>query len=364
MESLISNFEGAYLERLALLDIDASSRHTDTHLFLVLVVLEEGRRQKARRRRLPQRRMGLPLVGETLKLIAAYKTENPEPFIDECVRRHGRLFTTHVFGERTVFSVDPEFNRLGRGAVECSYRSSISTLPGPHSLLLMRGPLHKSLHFLTLTHLASPAAIRDGPLLAHIDALGEESGPTPTPTLAPVRLLDQAKKITFELTVKQLMSFDPYVLFIVGFFSIPFPSFLSFTTYGRALKKVAEVLREVTRKKKEAKKKKRTTRDEKGLEDQEATAAVAVEKQGLPTVASGRRHIYKKDMVEELLEAEGGSLSEEEMVDFLLALLVAGYETSSTIMTLAVKFLTDTPYALALLRVSSTYPFSPPVNAE
>ncbi|XP_020101190.1 cytochrome P450 90A1-like [Ananas comosus] len=293
---------------------------------------EVGGGGRSRRRRLPPGSVGLPLVGETLKLIAAYKTENPEPFIDERVRRHGRLFTTHVFGERTVFSADPEFNRLvlageGRGAVECSYPSSISTLLGPHSLLLMRGPLHKRLHSLTLTRLA-------------------------------VRLLDQAKKITFELTVKQLMSFDPgewteslrreYVLLIDGFFSIPFPSFLSFTTYGRALKarkKVAEALREVIRKRKEAKKK-RTTRGEKGLEDQEAAA----EKQGLPTVASGRRHMYKKDMVEELLEAEGGSLSEEEMVDFLLALLVAGYETTSTIMTLAVKFLTDTPSALALLR--------------
>ncbi|WP_219815804.1 hypothetical protein, partial [Arthrobacter sp. SX1312] len=72
----------------------------------------------------------------------------------------------------------------------------------------------------------------------------------------PLLLLDQAKKITFELTVKQLMSYDPgewtealrreYLLLIDGFFSIPFPSFLSFTTYGRAIQarmKVAERLR-------------------------------------------------------------------------------------------------------------------------
>jgi len=61
--------------------------------------------------------------------------------------------------------------------------------------------------------------------------------------------------------------------------------------------------------------------------------------------------IEKKDMVEELLEAEGGSFSEEEMVDFCLSLLVAGYETTSVLMTLAVKFLTETPTALAQLRV-------------
>jgi cytochrome P450 family 90 subfamily A1 len=63
------------------------------------------------------------------------------------------------------------------------------------------------------------------------------------------------------------------------------------------------------------------------------------------------RNGEKKDMVEELLEAEGGSFSVEEMVDFCLSLLVAGYETTSVLMTLAVKFLTETPTALAQLKV-------------
>jgi cytochrome P450 family 90 subfamily A1 len=43
--------------------------------------------------------------------------------------------------------------------------------------------------------------------------------------------------------------------------------------------------------------------------------------------------------------------TDEEIVDFMLALLVAGYETTSTIMTLAIKFLTETPLALAQLKV-------------
>ncbi|XP_010923048.1 3beta,22alpha-dihydroxysteroid 3-dehydrogenase isoform X2 [Elaeis guineensis] len=289
----------------------------------------------------PPGSVGLPLVGETLRLIAAYKTEDPEPFIDERVRRHGRLFTTHVFGERTVFSADPEFNRVvlgGEGrSVECSYPSSISTLLGRHSLLLMRGALHKRMHSLTLTRLASPAAIRDSPLLFHIDRLVQTTLDSWAPQ-SRVLLLDQAKKITFELTVKQLVSYDPgewtealrreYLLLIEGFFSIPFPSFLSFTTYGRAIKarrKVAEALREVIRKRKEEKMRQNDDHDDKE--------------------GQGRR---KKDMVAELLEAEEG-FSEEEMVDFLLALLVAGYETTPTIMTLAVKFVTDNPPALSFL---------------
>lgn len=56
------------------------------------------------------------------------------------------------------------------------------------------------------------------------------------------------------------------------------------------------------------------------------------------------------DMLGALL-ASGEHFSDQEIVDFMLALLVAGYETTSTIMTLAVKFLTETPLALAQLKV-------------
>lgn len=60
----------------------------------------------------------------------------------------------------------------------------------------------------------------------------------------------------------------------------------------------------------------------------------------------------KKDMLGALLAGEE-ALSDDQIVDFLLALLVAGYETTSTTMTLAVKFLTETPRALAQLQVTS-----------
>ncbi|XP_052139818.1 cytochrome P450 90A4 [Oryza glaberrima] len=294
-----------------------------------------------KRARMPPGSTGLPLIGETLRLISAYKTPNPEPFIDERVARHGGVFTTHVFGERTVFSADPAFNRLllaaeGR-AVHSSYPSSIATLLGARSLLLTRGAAHKRLHSLTLTRLGRPAS---PPLLAHIDRLVLATMRQWEPA-ATVRLMDEAKKITFNLTVKQLVSIEPgpwteslrreYVKLIDGFFSIPFPLayLLPFTTYGQALKarkKVAGALREVIKKRMEEK----------------------AENGGSIGDDEGKKE--KKDMVEELLEAEGGSFSEEEMVDFCLSLLVAGYETTSVLMTLAVKFLTETPAALAELK--------------
>lgn len=274
---------------------------------------------------MPPGTLGLPFVGETLQLIAAYKTENPEPFIDERVNRYGPIFTTHVFGEPTVFSTDPETNRFivqNDGKLfDCSYPGSISNLLGKHSLLLMKGALHKKMHSLTMSF-ANSTIIRDH-LLVDIDRLVRLNMDSWTDRIF---LMEEAKKITFELTVKQLMSFDPgewseslrkeYVLVIEGFFSVPVRLFSS--TYRRAITartKVAEALKLIVR-------------------------------QRRAKLEGGEK---KKDMLGALLAGDD-KFSDEQIVDFLLALLVAGYETTSTIMTLAVKFLTETPLALAQLK--------------
>ena len=60
----------------------------------------------------------------------------------------------------------------------------------------------------------------------------------------------------------------------------------------------------------------------------------------------------KTDMLAALIAADDG-FSDEEIVDFFVAILVDAYETTPTIMTLAVKFLTETPLALAQLKVFS-----------
>ncbi|KAE8655441.1 Cytochrome P450 90A1 [Hibiscus syriacus] len=301
------------------------------YLFIILIstvisvvsfLLHRSRRLRSLR--LPPGNLGLPFIGETLQLISAYKTENPEPFIDERVKRYGSVFTTHIFGEPTVFSADPETNRFilqneGR-LFESSYPGSISNLLGKHSLLLMKGNLHKRMHSLTMSSV-SYSIIKDQ-LLVDIDRLIRINLDSWTDR---VLLMEEAKKITFELTIKQLMGIDPgewseslrkqYVLVIEGFFTIPLP--LISITYRRAIKarrKVAEELGKIVRERRE------------GYE-------------------RGER---KSDMLGGLLGHEG--ISNEEIVDFMVALLVAGYETTSTIMTLAVKFLTQTPLSLAQLK--------------
>ncbi|KAI4306454.1 hypothetical protein L6164_029729 [Bauhinia variegata] len=293
--------------------------HTVFFLFLL-------RKYRYRRMRLPPGSLGLPFIGETLQLISAYKTDNPEPFIDQRVSRYGPIFTTHVFGEATVFSTDPETNRfilLNEGKLfESSYPRSIRNLLGKHSLLFMKGALHKRMYSLTMSF-TNWSIIKDH-LLVDIDRLIRLNLDSWTDR---VLLMEEAKKITYELTVKQLMSFDPgewteslrkeYVLVVEGFFSLPFP--LLSTTYRRAIKTRTKVLEALT----------------------------LIVKQRRKESEAGEK---KNDMLEALLASDDDDFSDEQIADILLALLVAGYETTSTIMTLAVKFLTETPLALAQLK--------------
>ncbi|XP_028792662.1 cytochrome P450 90A1-like isoform X1 [Neltuma alba] len=290
-------------------------------VFLLLL-----RQLRCRVLRLPPGSLGLPFIGETLQLISAYKSDNPEPFIDRRVKRYGAIFTTHVFGEPTVFSADPEMNRfilLNEGKLfDCSYPGSISSLLGKHSLLLMKGSLHKRMHSFTMSF-ANSAIIKEH-LLVDIDRLIRLNLDSWKDR---VFLMEEAKKITFELTVKQLMSLDPgewseglrkeYVLVIEGFFTLPVR--LLSTTYRRAIKARTKV----------------------------AEALAVVVRQRRRQTETGQKMM--NDMLGALL-ASGDRFSDDQIVDFMLALLIAGYETTSTIITLAVKFLTDTPLALAELK--------------
>ncbi|KAG5557965.1 hypothetical protein RHGRI_008019 [Rhododendron griersonianum] len=80
---------------------------------------------------IPPGTLGLPFLGETLQVMSAFKSSNPDTFIDDRVSRLGSpVFTSHVFGEPTVFSADHETNRfilMNEGKLfESSYPGSMT----------------------------------------------------------------------------------------------------------------------------------------------------------------------------------------------------------------------------------------------
>lgn len=143
-------------------------------LLTFLLLRLHSSRLRRRHLRIPPGTLGLPFLGETLQVMSAFKSSNPDTFIDDRVSLLGSpVFTSHVFGEPTVFSADHETNRfilMNEGKLfESSYPGSVSKLLGRHSLLVMKGGLHKRLHALT-TSMTNSSIIRDH-LMADIDRL-------------------------------------------------------------------------------------------------------------------------------------------------------------------------------------------------
>ncbi|KMZ60782.1 hypothetical protein ZOSMA_56G00130 [Zostera marina] len=307
-------------------------------LLLVLLILPVAVIWFARKRSrlsLPPGKQGFPLVGETMQFISAYRSDHPNSFMDERMEMHGQVFTSHVFGETTVFSSDPDVNRHvlqkeGR-LFQSSYPSSIGALLGKNSIVISRGPYHKQLHSFTLASFSNQTVLRDC-LLSDIDRLIRQNTIDAWKDGQTVILHEQAKKMTFEIAVKQLMSRKPgewtdglrrdYGLVIDGFLSIPFPfaRLLPFTIYGRAIRAKLRIAQQIR--------------------------SVVTEK--IRGFASGVRSDVV-DVLDKLLMEEGIK-EEDKAVDYVFSLLVGIHETTSIAMTCVVKFLTENPAAMAELR--------------
>lgn len=300
---------------------------------LLLLKLWKG---VAIRERLPPGRMGWPLLGETLELIAAHKTSNPEPFTESRRARYGPVFRTHLLGKPTIYSTDPEVNKFvlhneGR-LFASSYPMSLVSLLGKNSLLLTHGHLHKQLYSLTWSFTSSNV-LKDH-LMAEVEdivcsILGTWACSARQEQV--IHLQDEAKKITFNLSVSQLLSSSvgsewiealrkEYLLLVEGFFSLPFN--LPGTTYGRALQARIEIAKRI-----------------KVVVDQRR-------------VQESQVHGEYHDLLAAFL---GQKMTDEQIVDMVISLLVAGYETTSMIITLAVKFLTDHPKALQQVQAEHNF---------
>ncbi|KMZ60780.1 hypothetical protein ZOSMA_56G00110 [Zostera marina] len=304
-------------------------------LLLILPVAVLWFARKRSRSSLPPGKQGFPLVGETMQFISAHRSEHPNSFMDERMEMHGQVFTSHVFGETTVFSSDPDVNRYvlqKEGQLfQSSYPSSISTLLGKNSVVIAKGPYHKQLHSFTHASFSNQTVLRDC-LLSDIDRLIRQNMVNTWKDGQTLILHEQTKKTTFEIAVKQLMSREPgewteglrrdYGLVIDGFFSIPFPfaRLLPFTIYGRAIRAKLRIAQQIR--------------------------SVVTEK--IRGFASGVRSDVV-DVLDKLLMEEGIK-EEDKAVDYVFSLLVGFHETTSVAMTCVVKFLTDNPAAMAELR--------------
>lgn len=275
---------------------------------------------------LPPGNMGWPFLGETVGYLKPYKATTLGKFMEEHISRYGKIYKSNLFGEPTIVSADAGLNRFilqneGR-LFECSYPRSIGGILGKWSMLVLVGDMHRDMRIISLNFLSN-ARLRTHllPEVENHTLLVLQSWNQNSIICAQ----DEAKKFTFNLMAKHIMSLDPgkpeteqlkkeYITFMKGVVSAPlnFPG----TAYRKALQSRSTILQFIERKMEE------------------------------------RIEVNGRDEKDDLLGwvLKNSDLSKEQILDLVLSLLFAGHETSSVSITLAIYFLQSCPRAVQQLR--------------
>ncbi|KAL3527157.1 hypothetical protein ACH5RR_011813 [Cinchona calisaya] len=288
---------------------------------------------------IPKGSSGWPIVGETLDFIASGYSSRPVRFMEKRAALYGKVFRTHILGKAIIVSTDPEVNKVvlhnhGNAFVP-HYPKSISELLGKYSILHINGPLQKRVHALIGGFLRSPQ------FKAQITRDIERSVRHALSSWMekenhPIYLQEESKKIAFEVMVRTLMSVGPgedlnflsreFEEYSKGLISLPIKLpgtrlYKSLKAKGRMLK----VVRSIIEQRKMA------------MEEKDGKGSIIKD-----VVDVLLRDTFQSDETQPRLPLD--SISEN-----IIEMMIPGEESVPTALTLAVKFLSDSPVVLARL---------------
>ncbi|KAI5684142.1 hypothetical protein M9H77_05370 [Catharanthus roseus] len=319
-------------------------------IFSVYFLFKLRRKNKEEKDRgngiLPKGSSGWPLIGETLDFISSGYSSKPVSFFQKRTALYGKVFRTHILGKAIIVSTDSEVNKVilqnhGNSFIS-HYPKSITELMGKVSLLYINGPLQKRIHALIGGFLRSPQ------FKAKITKEVERSVQFALSSWIQyqgnlVYLQEESKKISFEVMVRALMSVCPgeELNFLRGQFEeyskglISLPIKLPGTRLYKSLKakeKMLKVVREIIQQRK-----------------------ITMMKKKIDNINNGSSTIINDDVLDILLrdtlesDESQPHLPLDSISENLIEMMIPGEETVPTAITLAVKFLSDNPVALARL---------------
>ncbi|VVA95142.1 unnamed protein product [Arabis nemorensis] len=292
-----------------------------TFIFIIIIFFLAGKRKEPHK--LPPGSRGWPLIGDTFAWLNAVSGSHPSSFVEQKIKRYGRIFSCSLLGKWAVVSADPVFNRYimqNEGKLfQSSYPKSFRDLVGKDGVITVHGDQQRRLHSIASN------MMRHDKLKTHFL---EDIPVVMLQTLSNfkdaevVLLQDVCRKVAIHLMVNQLLGVSSesevdemsrlFSDFVDGCLSVPMnlPGF----TYHKAMKARKEIINRINK------------TIEKWLQNKAA----------LDTAGNG--------VLGRLLEEE--SLPKDSMADFIINLLFAGNETTAKTMLFAVYFLTHCPKAM------------------
>ncbi|KAL7140288.1 hypothetical protein ABFS83_09G111200 [Erythranthe nasuta] len=293
--------------------------------------------------KLPLGSLGIfPFIGESLHFISSAYSDRPESFTIKRRRMYGKVFKTHLFGNPTIVSTDAEVSKIilqsdARIFVP-SYPKSLMELMGKSSILLINGSLQRRIHglignFFKSSNLKSQITSEmEKYLLNSMGNWREDS---------PVYIQDEAKHIAFQVLVKALISLDPgnemellknhFQEFIKGLMSLPF-NFPGTQLYRslHAKKKMVKIIDGIIQAKRDNNCSKKKISDEINNYDKN----------------EGLSSNIGRDVADTLINDKSEEVTDELIAENMIDLMIPGEDSVPLLITLAIKYLSDSPASL------------------
>ncbi|KAM0890523.1 hypothetical protein ACQ4PT_027008 [Festuca glaucescens] len=290
------------------------------------------------RPRLPPGHMGLPFLGETMSLLWYFKhARRPDDFIGAKRRAYGGekvgMYRTHLFGSPTIVACKPATNKFifQAGGDTFGIHWPVPELVGLSSIVNVEGSNHTRVRGVILGAINRPSSLR---AIAAAVQPGVVAALNSWADMGTIVASNEAKKVTFTNICKMFISMEAssmtvkmdqwFTSLVAGLraFPLDFPG-----TACHDARKCRRKLNTV-----------------------------------FQTELENRKNTNKKydDVMNGFMELEdeqGKKLSDDEVVDNIVSVVVAGYESTASAIMWATYHLAKCPDILAKLRVSSFYSF-------
>ncbi|XP_019706726.2 cytochrome P450 716B2 [Elaeis guineensis] len=285
------------------------------HLFLT--------KQRSSSKRLPPGSLGLPIIGQSLGLLRAMQASTGEQWLQGRIKRYGPISKLSLFGAPTIFLTGPAANKFifMNEALVPQQPSSLTRILGKRTIIELVGEDHKRvraavMQFLKPDVLKNYVGKIDREVRHHLKMnwIGRQT----------VTVLPLMKGLTFDIICSLIFGLERGPLreglgkdcadMLAGMWAVPLN--LPFTHFGKSLRASHRARKVLTR----------ITRERRAM------------------VAQGQVP-SSEDLITHLLTLGGedgtNGLTDEEIVDNAMLVLVAGHDTSSTLMTFMMRHLAN-----------------------
>ncbi|ONK80923.1 uncharacterized protein A4U43_C01F23290 [Asparagus officinalis] len=290
---------------------------------LLIAFLNFTRVRKLRSpKKLPPGNLGLPLIGETLSFLKPYSAATIGEFMEHHISRFGKNFSSHLFGNLSIVSTDPELiwfvlkneGKLFRNDLSFAFKKVV----GKYSMSLASGDVHKHLRstvlgFLSIERLRT-VFLQDADHVAVQIMSSWKDGIV-------ISAKDEATKKIMSMSIdnphieKLPREYDSFIKAFVCF-----PLYIPGTKYWKAIQS-RKYINDMFKKEMEARIEAKGGRNEGEIED---------------------------DFLGWLMK--NTDYPQEKICDLLLGVLFAGHDTTSRAISLLIYFLESCPTAVEQLR--------------